>query len=258
MRQTLRKWLQNKILKPNSVIFGLHDNPHNVNYEKYPPIITPGAYDTENAIPAPTFNHKLSSWQHSFDEADIPRYSWKKRHSRMIWRGSLQYISVKHIERNKLLQLAERRRDIMNINGTSQFLYLKEQAKFKYTVYVSGAMNAFAWRLPVLLFMEMLVFMPTQRADSWYSRYLVPYQHFVPIKNDFSDLLEKLEFMILNDDKARVIAKNGFKFIKNIYSETCVSNTLEKILDIYAKRHQLSEWKCPLINCSQWQVFPTE
>lgn len=46
------------------------------------------------------------------------------------------------------------------------------------------------------------------KIEYFYSN-LEPWVHYVPIKSDFSDLLEKVEWLRNNDDKAKEIAKNG-------------------------------------------------
>jgi spore maturation protein CgeB len=38
---------------------------------------------------------------------------------------------------------------------------------------------------------------------------LEPWVHFVPIKNDFSDLIEKIKYLNENNEKAKNIANNA-------------------------------------------------
>lgn len=38
--------------------------------------------------------------------------------------------------------------------------------------------------------------------EEWFYKDLIPYKHYVPIKKDFSNLLEQIEWLKANDDKA--------------------------------------------------------
>ena len=44
----------------------------------------------------------------------------------------------------------------------------------------------------------------------WYKKLLQPYIHYIPIKSDLSDLLEKIKWCIDNDEKCKEIANNAF------------------------------------------------
>tara|TARA_B110000285_G_C14615769_1_gene376894 strand:- start:64 stop:231 length:168 start_codon:yes stop_codon:yes gene_type:complete len=39
----------------------------------------------------------------------------------------------------------------------------------------------------------------------WFYGAIKPYKHYVPVKNDLSDLVEQVEWLKQNDDKAREI-----------------------------------------------------
>ena len=46
----------------------------------------------------------------------------------------------------------------------------------------------------------------------WFESILEDNKHIINIKGDFSDLYEKLKYLRDNDDKAKEIAYNGYKF----------------------------------------------
>jgi hypothetical protein len=48
----------------------------------------------------------------------------------------------------------------------------------------------------------------------WFYKDLITMKHYVPIKNDLSDLLEKVEWLKANDDKAYEIAQAGSVFAR--------------------------------------------
>ena len=48
-----------------------------------------------------------------------------------------------------------------------------------------------------------------------FENWLKPYEHFIPVEMDLSDLGDKVEWAIQNDEEARKIAENGSKFVRN-------------------------------------------
>lgn len=50
--------------------------------------------------------------------------------------------------------------------------------------------------------------------EHYYHR-LTPWVHYVPVKRDLSDLIEKVEWAKANDEMAKTIAKNGANFARN-------------------------------------------
>jgi hypothetical protein len=55
-------------------------------------------------------------------------------------------------------------------------------------------------------------------AKCWFIEYLEPFVNYIPIKYDLSDLKDKIRWIIDNDEKAKEIANNAFKFSKEIFS----------------------------------------
>ena len=57
---------------------------------------------------------------------------------------------------------------------------------------------------------------------------LIEWEHYVPIKNDFSDLNEKIEWCINNDDKCKKISENANNFVVNKLNLKYVNNKIIK------------------------------
>jgi len=69
-----------------------------------------------------------------------------------------------------------------------------------------------AYRLPYLLAGGSLVFKQESRYHEHFYHKLVPYEHYVPVKADLSDLIHRIRWALEHDDQAERIAKNGRKF----------------------------------------------
>lgn len=70
----------------------------------------------------------------------------------------------------------------------------------------------------------------------WFSKFLKPMKNYIPIKYDLSDLDEKIEWLVQNDDKAKEIAENALKFSKVIFTPTFqkyyIENEVRHILSV--------------------------
>lgn len=60
--------------------------------------------------------------------------------------------------------------------------------------------------------------MMVSNAKCWFSSYLIPFVHYIPIKYDLSDLQEKITWVIEHDEQAEQIAQNAFDFAKTVFS----------------------------------------
>jgi hypothetical protein len=45
------------------------------------------------------------------------------------------------------------------------------------------------------------------KAKCWFSEFIIPFVHYIPIKYDLSDLIEKIEWVNENDGLAKKIAE---------------------------------------------------
>ena len=62
-----------------------------------------------------------------------------------------------------------------------------------------------------------VVFMPRPRQTSWIMQELLePWVHYIPLKNDLSDVQEQIQWMVDNDDQARGIAERATLWIQDL------------------------------------------
>ena len=85
--------------------------------------------------------------------------------------------------------------------------------KYKYIISLEGndKDSGLNWKLAS----NSLVLMPIPKFESWLMEgKLKPWIHFVPIKDDYSDLSEKLEYCVNNDSIVKQIVINANNFMK--------------------------------------------
>ena len=82
---------------------------------------------------------------------------------------------------------------------------------YKYLLVLDG--NSWPSRLQTLLQFNSVILYP-RLFFNWYSWYLQPFVHFVPINIDLSDLEEKVQWLEDNPDKAQIIVENAQAVMK--------------------------------------------
>ena len=102
--------------------------------------------------------------------------------------------------------------------GKSNFMNLVDQSKHKYILNIDGHVKAF--RLGNELRMGSVVLLVDSPYKLWFQGLgFKDEEHYILIKNDLSDLEEKIEWCKLNDDKCEQIAKNSLDFYNKYLSK---------------------------------------
>ncbi|KAK9888552.1 hypothetical protein WA026_000798 [Henosepilachna vigintioctopunctata] len=145
---------------------------------------------------------------------------WENRQPKAFWRGR---DSSK--ERLKLIKISRNHTDIMNCSLTNFFFFRDEISEYgpksdhvsfykffdyKYQLGLDGTVAAY--RFPYLLAGGSLVFKQESKYYEHFYGDLKPYVHYVPIKRNLDDLVEKINWALDNDREAKKIADEGKLF----------------------------------------------
>lgn len=112
--------------------------------------------------------------------------------------------------------------------GLVSKLSITEQSTYKYIINIDGHVSAF--RLSLELSTGSVILLVDSEWKLWYSELLVPYEHYIPIKNDLSDLIEKIKWCRNNDDKCKKIASNTLIFFERYLKKNSILDYLQKLL----------------------------
>lgn len=164
-------------------------------------------------------------------------HPWEKKQSKGFWRGSttggystlktwdrlarakLVLFSLDHPETldarfHSVVQCDPEVPLLMRAKGMVGSSVTKpEHLKFKYLVDVDGnscSYERYFW----LLLSNSLVLKQVTPNIQWYYGGLEPYKHYVPVKEDLSDLLTQIEWAKTHDLEARLIAEEATRFVK--------------------------------------------
>lgn len=117
-------------------------------------------------------------------------------------------------------------------------LTIAEMRDYKYLLSIEG--NDVASNLKWCLNSNSVVLMPRPRVESWFAESLLePYVHYVPVKDDFSDLLDRKLWCDAHPETCKAIIANAHAFVqefrneeREIYLSFCVLQTYLKRVDL--------------------------
>lgn len=104
----------------------------------------------------------------------------------------------------------------------------KEQSKYKYIVHVDGHVSAF--RLSLELSMGCVILLVDSPWKIWYRDLLKEGEHYVSVKEDLSDLIEKIKWCRDNDSQCETIANNARIFFNTYLQKDGVMDYMQKTL----------------------------
>jgi hypothetical protein len=93
-------------------------------------------------------------------------------------------------------------------------LYPQDQLRYRYLIDVDGNASTYS-RFYWILRSNCTPIKQTSSFMQWYYPLLVPYQHYIPVQEDLSDLEEQLHWTKAHNDQARVIAETSSRFAKD-------------------------------------------
>ena len=112
--------------------------------------------------------------------------------------------------------------------GLVDYMPLSEQRKYKYIVHVDGHVSAF--RLSAMLKLNCVILMVESKWKMWYSDMLIPYEHYIPVKADLSDLYIQIDWCRENDEMCELIAYNAMEFADKYLCKDGILDYTQKVL----------------------------
>ncbi len=185
------------------------------------------------------------------------KLSWDKKVAKTFWRGSttgghstlatwdqlarakLVLLSLDHPEEidarfTNVAQCDPEIPHLMKEKGmVSGSVSRPDHLKYKYLVDVDGnscSYERYFW----LLLSNSLVIKQVTPNIQWYYGGLEPYKHYLPVKADLSDLMEKIEWAREHDEEARLMAERATEFVRDNLSPEDTLLYLYLLLKEYA------------------------
>jgi hypothetical protein len=190
------------------------------------------------------------------------KYPWEKKKDLMFFRGSdtgveslVNFDSWKQSPRPKLVALSLQYPHLINARFAKtlhhkqfldqakaegfigDFITMDEYMGYKYLIDLDGNC-ASAPRLGLILHSNCIPFKAITHSVQWFYKTLHAWEHYIPIKDDLSDLLAQLEWAKSHPKEAQQISKNARHLAKEVLSQKAIYTYLYKLLVEYAHRQR--------------------
>ena len=170
----------------------------------------------------------LNTLRHFRFIKDVIPFSQKE--NKIVWRGVIHKENrsslVAKFHNHPKCNIGQIKHEKGKPEWERPFLSIAEQLHYKFILSIEG--NDVATNLKWIMSSNSLCFMPTPKFETWYMEgKLVPNFHYVHIKDDYSDMLEKMEYYEIHQDEAALIIRNAQKWT-TIFKD----KKLEKILSL--------------------------
>lgn len=136
---------------------------------------------------------------------------------RIFWIGNVKTNPI----REKLLSIGASNPDKLLFKNTfvDNFIIHKQKVpyvslpghcEYKYLIDVEG--NSYSARLKYLFFSRRVVFIQDREWKEYFHGDLIPYIHYIPVKNDLSDLISQYEMLESKPDLYNEIVDNAYQY----------------------------------------------
>ncbi len=192
-------------------------------------------YSVSNVvIPVPDFKSFIDRSEYFYEESmsECQKASGRQWEDlRICWRGNVKT----SVSRMQLLYMNERFPEYFSFETVDKgkegtYMPMTEQTKYKYLIDVRG----YSWtdRVKVLFHLSRPIFLVDRPYKEWYFDRLVPWKHYIPVKEDLSDLVEAYNYMEAHPEKYAEICNNMHDFAEKYLSPEAV---LEYLKDVCLK-----------------------
>ena len=194
-----------------------------------------------------------------FAQIDIANqlHPWQDKENKIFWRGSpsgpvLSGIGIMRMPRVKFLQAAKsldfvdagfsahknlvNRKDLpagfLTEFPEAGFVKPEDSLNFKYLMSIDGYTCSYS-RMAWILYSNSVMMKHESDDIQWYFEYLKPYQHYIPIAKDFSDLHAQFIWAQQNPEQVLQIALESRKLALEIFSKDNIELAMLQALQNY-------------------------
>lgn len=187
------------------------------------------------STPLPIHGNQLSDSLQNILKFDDP-VPWEKKRNKAVWHGSRnlgneQWLKfyTRHFhndtERKWYGKLSPPRVKLVSLSKMypslleASFSYKRFEflLNYRYIVTVSG--NSYSGLLKHALNSKSCVLRQDPITTEWYESWLIPWVHYVPVRYDLSDVMERINWARSHDDECRKIGERGSQFAKYFFSD---------------------------------------
>jgi len=173
-----------------------------------------------------------------------------KKNNKLLWRGAstgnhihgMRDLIVRKFQHHsnpdidvKYNELLQGYTNDKNEYFLGDYKNLEQQLEYKFLISIEG--NDVASNLKWMMLSNSVVLMPVPKICSWFMEdKLVPFVHYIPLNDDFSDLEEKYEWCLNNMGSCESISKNATQYIEQFMDQDKENEITKRVIEIYLEK----------------------
>ncbi|NQZ31461.1 MAG: lipopolysaccharide A protein [Oceanospirillaceae bacterium] len=183
---------------------------------------------------------KLNKVRHFIFVNDVIDYQDKK--NMLVWRGKVHQehrrVLMTNFFDHELFDIGETNTKRKTEHWQKKRMSLKEQLAFKFILSIEG--NDVASNLKWAMSSNSLVLMTKPKYETWFMEgTLIENHHYVLLKDDYSDVDEKIQYYIDNVSEAQGILDNAHAYVEQFKNGPREELIAYLVVDKYLKLQQL-------------------
>lgn len=120
----------------------------------------------------------------------------------------------------------------LNPQLVKPFMTIEEQLDYKFVACIEG--HDVATNLKWVMSSNSIAVMPRPKFESWFMEgTLIPNFHYIEVKDDFSDLPEKIKYYIKHTEKALEIIKNAHDYVLQFKNDKIERIIMQEVVNKY-------------------------
>lgn len=170
----------------------------------------------------------------------------KLKQNKLMWRGNVHHYQshrtrfVSKFSDHPLCNVGMVNSDMKNKpQWLKEKLTMDEQLAYKFLLCIEG--NDVATNLKWVMSSNSIAVMPKPKFETWFMEgTLIANHHYIEIKDDYSDLEEKITYYSTHTDKAQQIVENAHNYIQRFKNKEQENLIALMVLDKYFKKTKQS------------------
>lgn len=120
---------------------------------------------------------------------------------------------------------------------TDTYFPLRDHPRYKYLMDLDGNC-ASCPRTAAIFHSNSVIFKEVSPSKQWWYSLIKPYEHYIPVSGDLSDVISQIEWAKAHDDECRKISKNARNLVLDVLSEERIYQFLYELLMAYAEKQK--------------------
>lgn len=156
------------------------------------------------------------------------------KYNKVGWYGNINVTNKTNNNRKKLLNIGNNNKDLFDFIHVDSYTKINFKSIIDimkdYSILLDIEGGGYSARLKYLLFSNKPLLIVYRPYKEFFFKNLKEYVHYIPVKRDLSDLIEKTNWILNNYNESLDIANNAFEFAKTYLSEKYVYEHIFNII----------------------------